>query len=305
MEINQFLALFEQSLVKHGFSKEASHSHTVKVFKSLSPDSRKKIEKFRQAEDIGRFAEAYVTRLRKMSAAAADISRDKSADTQTVSKNFSGTINEEDIVYYAPRRQNDAKSAPKASKQVTVQAESNPANFASRTAQTATVQRNSDAIGGKTVKIDRIDIKASSKEPLSPEGRKEYIKRTVFAAIPASIGVCIMSLPVILGYILIALLIAFFIAVLVAVTVVGGVLTFAGIIYGVISLFGAVPEGIYEIGLALVILGATLALAISSYNIAVRLIPVIWRKYSSSVTKQLIMKLKLHLNRIRKECNGL
>ncbi len=311
MEINEFLALFERALVRHGFSEEAAHHHTVKVFKSLSDEARIKIANFRNADEVDRFATAYSNRIRRLSAAAAEKARDKNADTVTVSRNFNSTINERQ-----PEKRNtptaaDVQRRTPPSARETRFADDDGVKIRNRNTKTVTTTQirkaptNDNTPSGRTVKIDRIDIKAASKEALTPSGKKEYTKRIVIAAIPAGVGTVIFSLPVLIGYILISALIAFFIAFLVAVTVIGGILTFAGVIYGVIALFGTVPEGLYEIGLALVILGVTLVLAISSYNIAVRWIPILWKKYSEKVTRQLILKLKLHLNKIRKECNDL
>lgn len=153
----------------------------------------------------------------------------------------------------------------------------------------------------KTQKIDK--IKSISKEPLSANGKKEFAKRIAIASVPAGIATLLIAVLVILGYTFIAALIAFFIAILVAVTVLGGVSTLAGLIYGIVTLFSSAPEGIYEIGITFIILAVTLALAILSYNIAVRFIPVLWSKYTASVTNELISKLRRHLNNVRKECN--
>lgn len=311
MEINEFLALFERALMRHGFSKEAAHHHTVKVFKSLSDEARIKIANFKNADEVDRFATAYSNRIRRLSASAAEKARDASADTVTVSRNFNSTINErQPEKRNVPTASNVQKHTPPSAKKTRF-ADDDEVKTRSRNTKTITTTQirkaptQNGAPSGRTVKIDKIDIKAASKEPLTPSGKKEYAKRIVIAAIPAGVGTVLFSLPVLMGYILISALIAFFIAILVAVTVIGGILTFAGIIYGVIALFGTVPEGLYEIGLAFVILGVTLVLAISSYNIAVRWIPILWKKYSAKVTRQLILKLKLHLNKIRKECNDL
>ena len=93
------------------------------------------------------------------------------------------------------------------------------------------------------------------------------------------------------------------VAFLVAVAAVGCIGTLAGLIYGVITLFSVVPEGIYEIGLALVIMAVTLALSIAIYNLAVRVVPILWKRFSQYL-KEKRTDLRNKLNDIRTECNS-
>lgn len=331
MDSNVFLAYFEKYLSESGFSKEAAHYHTVKVLKSLTASDKVKIGKVKEPAEIAKFANAYIKRLRVAAASEIQANHDMNADTLTIKQNFQNTVinspyidnikqkkadNEEfkhladtpfnvsDVVTL-PVSVDDEEyvkvAVPNSKTKNTDSEKINKENSSCKTNNINVI--NTETI--KTQKIDKIKIKSISKETLSKEGKKEYIKRMFGAAIPASIGVFVISLPVFVGYAFIAALIAFFIAFLVAVSVIGGISTLAGIIYGIIALFSSVPEGIYELGLALIILAVTLVLAISSYNIAVRWIPILWKKYTASTTEKLVLKLRIHLNKIRKECNNL
>jgi len=70
-----------------------------------------------------------------------------------------------------------------------------------------------------------------------------------------------------------------------------------------IKLFSVVPEGVYEIGLALVILAVTLAASIGIYNLAVRIVPILWKRFTEFIRDKKD-KLRTKLNKVRTECNG-
>lgn len=349
METNAFLTLFEKSLVKNGFSEKSAHFHTVKVYKSLTPKDKAKIEAVKAPEEVGIFALAYARRVSASATAKMKESPyDVKADTMTISNNFRSSIETRDpeatvTLNISPEKQKAAKApdatAPRRDGTKAYNRSSgahvnesgaydtysddkeeyvkvavpgsgtkNTVSEKIRTGKETDEKYKTDfpadaTSSDKTQKIDRVKLKALAKEPLTKAGKKEYTKRILIALLPASLGVACISVPVLIGYTAIALLIAFFIAVLVAVTVIGCTASLAGMIYGIVSLFSSTPEGIYEIGIALVILGVTLALAIASYNIAVRFVPILWRKYTAKVTKTLFLKLRRHLNSVRKECN--
>ncbi len=84
--------------------------------------------------------------------------------------------------------------------------------------------------------------------------------------------------------------------------VIGGVaVTLVGLIYGGIKLFSVMPEGLYEIGLAAVILGGTMLIGIVLYNLALRFLPQLFSPLKSFVLWTVDRIIDLYYI-IKKEC---
>lgn len=90
------------------------------------------------------------------------------------------------------------------------------------------------------------------------------------------------------------------IAALAAIVASGTGLSLIGIIYGAIRMFSSVPDGLYEIGLGVIVAGVVLFFGILLYNFAVRLVPLliklVWKLF-----KYLLGRLKTLINYLRKE----
>ena len=152
-----------------------------------------------------------------------------------------------------------------------------------------------------TQKVDA--VKKNKKVELTETGKKNYRKWLMSKGVGVLAGLIFAYILVFFIYALIALLISVLVAFLVVVAAIGCIGTLAGLIYGVITLFSVVPEGIYEIGLALVIMAVTLALSIAIYNLAVRVVPILWKRFSQFL-KEKRTDLRNKLNDIRTECNA-
>lgn len=85
-------------------------------------------------------------------------------------------------------------------------------------------------------------------------------------------------------------LIAVFVAALIAVAAGGTLASITGIIYGIVKLSSQRGEGLFEIGLGIVVAGATLLLCVLIYNLALRFLPWAIRKsaYFCRLTTRLI-----------------
>ena len=79
--------------------------------------------------------------------------------------------------------------------------------------------------------------------------------------------------------VLIALIVGLLVA-MVAIVAVGAVVALAGIIYGVTQLFPFTYAGLYEIGLALFVIGVVMLAALALYNVAIRFLPWVIKKVS-------------------------
>lgn len=287
MEVKAFLISFEKSLIANEFSPESARRHTLKVANSLKDTDKNKIHAMTDDSGVVKMARNYAAKIKALTAehAAVDIASTDNSDkaeqrsvTATAVKEdgSDGVDNDEDSVTVVKPGKKLSKKNARDTKHVT------------KTAHAVT---------------QKVDTVKHKKVELTESGKKNYHKWLMSKGILVLAGLIFAYIGVLLVYILIALLISVLVAFLVAVAAVGCIGTLAGLIYGVITLFSVVPEGIYEIGLALVIMAVTLALSIAIYNLAVRVVPILWKRFSQYL-KEKRTDLRNKLNDIRTECNS-
>lgn len=90
----------------------------------------------------------------------------------------------------------------------------------------------------------------------------------------AAIAVIFLGVIALLGAMIAALAVL-----LVGEVAVGSALSIVGVIYGVSQLFVSMPVGLFELGIAVTVLGATMLLGIIIYNLAVRFLPFVLKKF--------------------------
>ena len=288
MEVKAFLISFEKSLIANGFSPESARRHTLKVANSLKDTDKHKIHAMTDDSGVVKMARNYATKIKALTAehtavnaastnAANDATQKTPATATAVKEDSDDNVeNEEDSVAVLKPGKKISKKKERDTKHVT------------KTAHAVT---------------QKVDAVKHKKVELTESGKKNYHKWLMSKGVFVLAGLILAYIGVLLVYILIALLISVLVAFLVAVAAVGCIGTLAGLIYGVITLFSVVPEGIYEIGLALVIMAVTLALSIAIYNLAVRVVPILWKRFSQYL-KEKRTDLRNKLNDIRTECNS-
>lgn len=112
----------------------------------------------------------------------------------------------------------------------------------------------------------------------SPEARRKFIiGATLLSPFGALIFLVCMSVVGII-WLVSVLLIPLLLALMLAICVVGIVLSVVGFVYGLSQLFTVKPVGMFEIGLGIIILGATILISTLIYNLAVRVIPKLIRR---------------------------
>lgn len=112
----------------------------------------------------------------------------------------------------------------------------------------------------------------------SPEARRKFIiGATLLSPFGALIFLVCMSVVGII-WLVSVLLIPLLLALMLAICVVGIVLSVVGFVYGLSQLFTVKPVGMFEIGLGIIILGATILICTLIYNLAVRVIPKLVRR---------------------------
>ncbi len=73
--------------------------------------------------------------------------------------------------------------------------------------------------------------------------------------------------------------IAALVVLLVGEVAIGAAVSIVGVIYGVSQLFSSMPIGLFELGIAITVLGATMLLGIIIYNLAVRFLPFVLKQF--------------------------
>lgn len=112
----------------------------------------------------------------------------------------------------------------------------------------------------------------------SPEARRKFIiGATLLSPFGALIFLVCMSVVGVI-WLVSVLLIPLLLALMLAICVVGIVLSVVGFVYGLSQLFTVKPVGMFEIGLGIIILGATILISTLIYNLAVRVIPKLIRR---------------------------
>lgn len=112
----------------------------------------------------------------------------------------------------------------------------------------------------------------------SPEARRKFIiGATLLSPFGALIFLVCMSVVGVI-WLVSVLLIPLLLALMLAICVVGIVLSVVGFVYGLSQLFTVKPVGMFEIGLGIIILGATILISTLIYNLAVRVIPKLVRR---------------------------
>ena len=112
----------------------------------------------------------------------------------------------------------------------------------------------------------------------SPEARRKFIiGATLLSPFGALIFLVCMSVVGVICLVSV-LFIPLLLALMLAICVVGIVLSVVGFVYGLSQLFTVKPVGMFEIGLGIIILGATILICTLIYKLAVRVIPKLIRR---------------------------
>lgn len=271
MEINIFMTEIEKSLIANGISEVDAKKHARIILRLMSENGNGDISRVKTESEIYEIVSAYLGKTRRERA---------SSEIMSV-KNITPSARGDTSL---PA---DGRAAPDGARY--------------KTTKFSAAEEAPDV--GATRKMERTVKKQIVKTELSDGEKKEY-RKIVLKNIPALLAVYFaIGLVSFVVYTLIALLITALLCVLVSVTVVGSVGSLAGLIYGVIKLFSIVPEGIFEIGFALVIAGVTLALCICIYNLSVRAAPILWKKFTAYLKDGIVSRLKLYFNQMRKEAS--
>lgn len=126
----------------------------------------------------------------------------------------------------------------------------------------------------------------------------------VIVTLPISITVLAVLLSLLaVGFVGIAGLIASALILVGVIAITGSALSLFGIIFGIIQLFTVVPAGIYEIGIGVIIAGTAMLFGVLIYNVAIRFLPLVMKKYYA-FAKSVLKKVWNHLLDLKKECIG-
>ena len=269
MDIKSFLITIEKTLIAKGAPPESAREQTLKIARGFGEFDRQQIHAATSNVEIGALVEKYIRNSAPQNVQAVDSGTEQA-------QNSGVDDADEDIRI-------KSKSATKVIKKVEKNEPEKTDDLAS------------------TYKVEVVPQKPAKVE-LTERGKENYkswfmSKGLGYTAIAVLIGIAAFIV-----YCLIGVFIAALVALLVGVAAAGCIATLAGLIYGIIKLFSVTPEGIYEIGLALIIFGVTLAASIGLYNLAIRIVPMLWKRLTRFL-KEKLEQYKAFLNDVRTECN--
>lgn len=180
----------------------------------------------------------------------------------------------------AAQPKSDAATAPKAA---------HPAPPVPQSKPVAARQHTDDPIDDPITDPEYYQSRGQKKSAPATSLKEE--NKTLFwilfcIAVPLGAILCIIGAVAFLG--LIALLAAVaigFVVALIAVVTVGCSIALIGIIYGLYKIVsGAVPIGLYEVGLGITVGSAASFVGILMYNIAIRLVPFLMKKLTELIS---------------------
>ncbi len=158
----------------------------------------------------------------------------------------------------------------------------------------------------KTARPTSSAIKYSELDNVIAVDNKNQILFWVVVALLSPIILGVLALIVglfLFVFLAMATVIAGAIAALVGVVCAGTGITLFGLIYGTTQLFSVPSAGLYEIGVAAIVSGCSLFVGILLYNLAIRLMPYLMKKFGVFV-RFAIRKGYLLFQFIRRECTG-
>lgn len=149
------------------------------------------------------------------------------------------------------------------------------------------------AMSKKKIKFEALDIESTRSSPL--------FWTVMILTIPVTLPIAIILIALFAVVCAsIAIMIASFFVTLIAVVAAGTVSSAAIIIFGILQTFSEFYSGIFEIGIGITMIGATLFSGIVLYNIAVRLLPFIIKNWSK-LYRFIIKKIRRMIYHFRKE----
>lgn len=285
MEFNAFLAALKSSLVERGIDQNTADRYVTAVSRSFKEDDLHRIATYQKPSDFASLSD-------NLSAA---IKRKKAAETPNKSSAA------------APAQQSPARIAPQS-------------RSAASSRRVRPTQNTQAAPEKKSFPDNVIDFfrtlparfSAAKKKPAQDDNDSEFMevgengKKIFWIAFACLSPLLLFFLLVYFGffaalYVAVALAIVFCVIVLVLLVAAGSAVALIGLVYGVIRLFSIPAEGLYEIGLAIIIIGLVMLFGVLIYNLALRVLPLLFRQI-----KRLFLftfdKLKALYYYLKKEC---
>jgi len=323
MEKNQFLTVLCLKLIERDIDEQVAARHVEQLGRTLTEDDEAEITSFSDTEDINDIADSISVLLKKRSQRA---QKPQPAQTEIQPKpvpkpteaavspeaaeqlpipelavpsveDVSGPEQHEEEIYQPPMHQtasikrprqmhDEEQDIPIVQKRPGSTIEMPRSDYQTM-ANTMIPSVNMDAESKKYYPTGEIDYKQAEKTGTGT-GKTVFwvvfiltlpitlllalVGIGIFAAVLGSLAVCVIAL----------------IAMTIACVAGGTALALVGIIYGITQLFSAVPIGLYEIGIGLMIGGAVMFVSILMYNIAVRLLPWLMRLVSKLFGKSIV-----------------
>lgn len=274
MDISVFKRSLCNALVERGVAPETAQHHVTALIKTFTDDDIAEISAYSAANTTSAVA--------SIADSISEVLLEKAPAEAPKNEKSAKPISESDAITaeFSAQRSKATASSPKAEKPRPVserplrEKRREPNGYASGEKSNRSAAR-AEAPKKQVTKPKRAP-KPSHQATENEQGKKKFW--TIFwcvSPITAFLAVVFFAAFGFMYAAVAACMIALVVA-LIAVIAAGSVISLISFIYGIIKLFSVVPEGIYEIGLGFVVMGITMFVGIAIYNIAVRLLPLVF-----------------------------
>ena len=288
MEFNAFIAALKSSLVERGIDQNTADRYVTSVSRSFKEDDIKRIATYQKPSDFSSLSDSIANAIkRKMSG--------NEKPRTTVPQGQKAPVRQQNIpAEAAVRNQANARPAPERP----AARRNEPQSLTDRVLAFIKSFSSRPAVSTKPRYNDDND---SAIMEVGENGKKIFW----IAAICLSPLLLFLAL-VYLGffavlYVAVSLAIIGCILALIAIVVAGSAIALVGLVYGTIRLFSIPAEGLYEIGLAVIIIGLIMLFGILLYNLALRVLPLLYGQIKRLFVF-LTDKLKSLLYYLKREC---
>lgn len=274
MDLSVFKRSLCDALVKRGVAPDIAQHHVSALIKTFTDDD---------IAEISAYSAANTTlAVDSIADSISEVLIGKDAATAQKSENAPALVAHDDAVtaQFSAQRPRSTRTAvkeePKRTSAEPKRSEPRPSHqrpAASEQKKQAPVRKPAPKAADTA---QRRDPKPKPKAVGNEDGKKKFW--TIFWCVSPITAFLAILFYALFGfmYAAVAVFIVALVAALIAVIAAGSVISLISFIYGIIKLFSVMPEGTYEIGLGFVVMGITMFVGIALYNIAVRLLPLVF-----------------------------
>lgn len=288
MEFNAFVTALKSSLVERGIDQNTADRYVTAVSRSFKEDDLKRIATYQKPNDFASLSDSIAVAIKRKLNTGDKPHTSSPQKPRTPARPENGSAEQSGRPQNQPRPAGDATAARRGA----------PKSFTERVADFFRSFGSGSASGKEQRSRERDDSEILE---VGENGKKIYWIAVICLS-PLLLFLNLVYLAFFgLLYAAVAAAIVACVILLVGIVAAGSAVALVGLVYGVIRLFTIPAEGLYEIGLAIIIIGLVMLFGILIYNFALRVLPLLFGQI-----KRLFLFLTEKVNSLlyylKKEC---